>query len=259
VSSLNPRLILLLCVLASLQCAHAQYEVPDEVFQRTVLIRSGRQQATAFKFEEDGKVYLVTTRHFGKNLPLTKALLQVWHNQTWNELPTVRTLFPASKDVDLAIIETEERIAKHYAVAKSTEVITTGQKVWFMGWCGPIQYPPEMRAAMQNLPKTQRPLFPEIPLEIHIGTVTVIEPVRPDAFEINSNRPYPLCIAGGPIVYWSPAHKDYEILAIIARDVRNVERLEIEGKPTQEFVKSGIVKGYSIDLVVDTISDKPRS
>jgi hypothetical protein len=61
-------------------------------------------------------------------------------------------LLPASKDVDLAIIETGERIAKHYTVAKSSEVLTTGQKVWFMGWCGPIRYPPDMRAAMQNLP-----------------------------------------------------------------------------------------------------------
>jgi len=249
---------LLLFVVASLNYVRAQNEVPDEIFQRTILIRSGKEQATAFKFDQGGTIYLITTRHFGRNLPLSNSAVEVWHNQTWNELQTVRTFFPASKDVDLAIIETGERIAKHYTVAKSTEVLTTGQKVWFMGWCGPIQYPPVMRAAMQNLPKTQRPLFPEIP-GVSIGTVSAIEPTRPDAFEIDSRRPYSLCIAGGPIIYWSPAHRDYEILGVIERNERDAQRVEIDGRPTQEVVKSGIVKGYSIDLVVDAIRDNPRS
>jgi hypothetical protein len=191
------KLPLLLFVVTSLSYAHTQYEVPDEIFQRTLLIRSGKEQATAFKFDQDGTIYLVTTRHFGKNLPLTNAIVQVWHNQTWNDLQTVRTLFPAAKDVDLAIIETGERISKHYTVVKSTEVLTTGQKAWFMGWLGPTEYPPKMRAAMKNLPKTQRPLFPEIPF-VSIGTVSAIEPTRPDAFEIDTRRPYSLNIAGGP-------------------------------------------------------------
>ena len=60
---------LFLFVLASLTSAHAQYEVPNEIFQRTLLIRSGKDQATALKFDQGGQIYLVTTRHFGKNLP----------------------------------------------------------------------------------------------------------------------------------------------------------------------------------------------
>ena len=40
---------------------------------------------------------------------------------------------------------------------------------------------------------------------------------------------------------------------------RDAQRIEIDGRPTQEVVKSGIVKGYSIDLVVDAIRDNPGS
>ena len=238
----QPKWWLLLIVVTASSSAHAQYEVPDEIFQRTLLIRSGKEQATAFKFDQGGTIYLVTTRNFGKNLPLTNAVVEVWHNQTWNELQTVRTLFPAPKDVNLAILETGERIAKHYTVVKSTEVLTTGQKVWFMGWLGPLQYPPNVRDAMQNAPKMQRPWFPEIPL-VSIGTVSAIEPTRPDAFEIGVRRPYSLNIAGGPIIYWSPTHRDYEILGVIKRNERDAEKVEIDGKPTQEFVRSGILKG----------------
>jgi hypothetical protein len=224
---------LLLFVVASLSCAHAQYEVPDEIFQRTLLIRSGKEQATAFKFDQDGTIYLVTTRHFGKHLPLTNAVVQVWHNQTWNEIQTVRTLFPAPKDVNLAIIETGERVAKHYTVVKSTEVLTTGQKVWFMGWLGPNQYPPNVRAAVQNLPKTQRPLFPEIPF-VSIGTVSAIEPTRPDAFEIDGRRSYSLNIAGGPILSGVP-HTETTKSWVSSRGMNSMlKRLRSTGNPLRK-------------------------
>jgi hypothetical protein len=234
---------LLLFAVASMSCAYAQYELPDEIFQRTLLIRSGKEQATAFKFDQGGTIYLVTTRHFGHNLPSSNAVVEVWHNQTWNELKTVRTIFPESKDVNLAVIETAERIAKHYTVVKSTEVLTTGQRVWLMGWLGPIQFPPNMDATMQNPPKAQWPLFPEIPF-VSIGTVSAIEPTRPDAYEIDARRAYNLKIAGGPIVYWSSTHRDYEILGVIERNERDAERVQIDGKPTEYVVKSWIVKGY---------------
>jgi hypothetical protein len=248
------KLSLLLFVLASSTWAHAQYEVPDEIFQRTLLIRSGNEQATALKFDQGGRIYLVTTRHFGKNLALNDAVVQVWHGQTWNELRTVRTLFPASKDVDLAILETGERIAKPYAVVKSSEVLTTGQKVWFMGSLGPIQLP-KMPA---NMPKTSRPLFPEIPL-VKIGTISAINPTQPDSFEIHFHGSYSLLIAGGPIIYWSPVHRDFEILGVIKRNERDAVRVQIDGKPAQDAVNSGIVEGYSIDVVADAINDNPHS
>ena len=243
----------LLFVLACLTWAHAQYEVPNEIFQRTLLIRSGKDQATALKFDQDGQIYLVTTRHFGKNLPRNSAVVQVWHNQTWNDLHTVRTLFPASEDVDLAILETGERIAKPYTAVKSEEVLTTEQKVWVMGWIALVQFP-KMPATM---PKTSQVVFPEIPM-VTIGKVSAIDPSQPDSFEIrtrgfDSNR-----TAGGPIIYWSPIHRDFEILGVIKRIRIQTVKDPTDAKDNQSPVNWGILKGYSIDLVVDTIRHNPH-
>jgi hypothetical protein len=68
---------LLLFVITASTWAHAQYELPNEIFQRTLLIRSGNEQATAFKLDQGGRIYLVTTRRLGKHLPLTNAVVQV--------------------------------------------------------------------------------------------------------------------------------------------------------------------------------------
>jgi hypothetical protein len=45
------KLLPLLFAVASLNLAHAQYELPDEIFQRTLFIRSGGDLSTAFKFD----------------------------------------------------------------------------------------------------------------------------------------------------------------------------------------------------------------
>ena len=246
---------LLLFVLASLTWAHAQHEVPNEIFQRTLLIRSGNEQATALKFDQGGRIYLVTTRHLGGHLPPTNAIVQVWHDQTWSDLKTVRTILPASKDVDLAILETGEQIAKPYGVVKSSEVLTTGQQVWFMGSFGAVKLP----QVPPNAQNTSRRVAPEIVPFIKIGTISAINPTRPDSFEIHFQGVWNLLIAGGPIVYWSPAHRDYEILGVIKRNERDAVDAPFNSTPPQKVVKSGIVDGYSIDIVVDTINGNPHS
>jgi hypothetical protein len=242
-------ILLLLIVLVPFKTAHAQYELPDEVFRRTIFIRSGNAEATAFRFDQAGRIYLVTTGHFGKSLPLTNAVVQVWHNQAWNDLRTVRTLFPANKEVDLAILETDERIARPYTVVNSSEVLTTEQSVWFMGWPGafklPVKIPP-------NLPVTSRPVFPEIPV-VKIGKISAINPAEPDSFEINFKGYYSVRLAGGPVIYWSSTHKDFELLGVIKRD-EHPATVSVDGEPPQKVVKSGILKAYSVDLIEEVIS-----
>jgi hypothetical protein len=240
---------LLLLVLASSIWVHAQFEVPEEARQRTILIRSGKEQATAFKLDEGGRIYLVTTRHFGKNLALDQAVVEVWHNQSWNELQTVRTIFPTSKDVDLAILETDERIAKPYAVVKSSEVLTTGQRVWFIGAAIPIHFPPDA-------PKKTRIMLENMS-SVNTGTIAAINPTQPDAFEIHFQGKYNLDIAAGPIVYWSPSHRDYEILGFVRRNESHAARVPANAKFPQ--ATSAILEGYSIDVVVEAISGNPHS
>ena len=237
----------LLLALASPILAHAQYELPNEIFHRTLLIRGGDELATAFKFDQDGRIYLVTTRRLGMHLPLKNAVVQVWHG-SWNDLQTVRTLLPASKDIDLAVLETGETIEQPYKVVKSSEVLTTGQKVWYMGWAAPTPRFPRP-AALHTAPP------PEIP-PIWIGTISAIDPTRPDSFGIPVKNGYNLRIAPGPIVYWSPVHKDFEVLGVIAADERHAEKGSIAETFPQEVVRTNVMRGYSIDVVVDTILAK---
>jgi len=230
---------------AWLTCAHAQYELPSEIFARTLLIRSGNEMATAFKFDHGGRIYLVTTRHLGKTLPPSNAVVQVWHG-SWVNLQTTHTIFPASKDVDLAILEVDEKLGRPYKVVQSSEVLTTGQKVWYMGWIYPI---PRPKMPIKVLP-------PEIP-SVSIGTITAIEPSRPDPFEIHVDQVFNLRIASGPIVYWSPVHRDFEVLGVIERNDRDAVNGPIN--PPEKVVMSHILKGYSIDIVVDAINSDPYS
>lgn len=240
---------LLIFFLAVLTHAYAQYELPDEVFRRTILIRNGDEMATAFKFDQDGRVFLVTTRFVARNLPSRNATVQVWHG-SWTDLPILHTVFPSSKDVDLAILETDERIGSPYRVVRSSEVITTGQKVWYMGWLAPVPHPP----TIANL-HTQRPLFPEVPM-VKIGAVAAIDPSRPDAFQIRVDGPYSLRIAAGPIVYWSPVHQDFELLGVIKRSDHDAVIAPNYGQQGPPIVRTGILQAYGIDEVVDAIRKK---
>lgn len=244
---------LLLFVLAS-SWAYAQHELPNEIFQRTLLIRSGNEQATALKFDQGGRIYLVTTRRLGSHLPLNNAVVQVWQNPVWNDLQTERTIFPASKSVDLAILETSEQIAKPYAVAKSSEVLTTGQQVWFIG-STPAITPQQVRMYPQN---ASRPVALTLFPFVGIGTISAINPTRPDSFEVHFRGWWNPLFASGPIVYWSPAHRDYEILGVIKRTDRDAAGAPFKSDPAQKVVPSGIVEGYSIDVVVDAINGIPH-
>lgn len=245
---------LLLFILASWTWAQAQHELPNEIFQRVLLIRSGNEQATALRLDRGGRIYLVTTRRLGDNLPLNNAVVQVWQNHAWSDLQTVRTIFPASKDVDLAILETSEQIAKPYAVVKSSEVLTTGQQVWFIG-SSPAITAQQVRTNSKN---TSQPVVPTLFPFVKIGTISAINPTRPDSFEIHFRGWWNLLIASGPIVYWSPAHRDYEILGVIKRNERDAVDAPFKSDPPQKVVPSGIVEGYSIDIVLDTINGSPR-
>src|ERR1700722_1216871 len=114
----------------------AQDAVPTEILMRTMLINSGKKYGTAFKVDYQGQVYLVTARHMVEGMPTSKATFQVWKENKWQDLPTVRTLFPKSKDVDIAVLETEEKVAKPYEITadETGGGITFGQQVWFLGF-----------------------------------------------------------------------------------------------------------------------------
>jgi len=242
----TPILPFLLFITSVVGSANAQFEVPDEIFQRTVLIRSGNAHATALKLDYAGRIYLVTTRRFGKSLPAAGAIVRLWRNRTleWHDLQIVRTILPETEGVDLALLETSEKTEKPYSVVKTSEVLTTGEKVWFMGWLANA-LPPKMPP---NMPK-----MPEIPNYVRIGSISAIDPTRPDSFEISFQGSFIPEIAGGPIIHWSSVHRDFELLGVI-KWVKVNEATISPGPSSQSTVDAGRLKGYSIDTVVEALS-----
>jgi hypothetical protein len=114
----------------------AQDAVPTEILERTIFIKAGTEAGTAFSVDYQGKVYLVTARHVVTGLPVSNATIQVWQSDQWKDYHTVKTIFPSSGDVDIAIFETEEKVAKPYEIkaGDDTSSATMGQQVWFLGY-----------------------------------------------------------------------------------------------------------------------------
>jgi hypothetical protein len=231
-------------------CAHAQYEVPEEIFLRTLLIRNGAERATAFKFDYDGRIYLVTTRHFAKGLPASKATIEVWRDQNWGEVHTSRVLFPPSGDVDIGVIEMGERIGQPYVVTRySGNGAAAGQQVWFMARLFPVRYP--FTAASAPSAVRGAPIYPMVGK----GVISAIEMKQPDSIIIQVDGPNARSMAGGPIVWWNAETGDYEVLGVAKKpEPHHSESASTSNTSKENSTKSSVLTGYSIDYVVQAIT-----
>jgi hypothetical protein len=115
--------------------AVGQDAVPTEILERTLFIKNGNITGTAFMVDYHGKVFLVTARHVAAGLPASKATIQVWQQYLWKDYQTVRTIFPSSGEVDIAVFETGETVSQPYKVTTGgSGGLTFGQQVWFLGY-----------------------------------------------------------------------------------------------------------------------------
>jgi hypothetical protein len=222
--------------------AIAQDAVPTEILQRTIFIKAGNEEGTAFAVDYLGKMYLVTARHVVTGLPESNATIQVWKEGQWKDYHTVKTIFPASGDVDIAVFETEEKVSQPYQVTtgQPTGGVTMGQQVWFLG------YPWGLGSHFSG-GKTA-PFIKK-------GTMSAIDGSNPDAVVIyidGFNNPG---FSGGPIVYWDFTKRAYGILGMVKGYRNDTAKVVVNGKQhdTQLLVNSGILVAYSIDHAMKAI------
>jgi hypothetical protein len=251
----KPTLILvavLLCVSSALM---AQDGVPTEILQRTIFIKAGTEAGTAFGVDYAGKMFLVTARHVIAGLPAQGAVIQILQENQWKDYHTVRTLFPTSKDVDIAVFETNEKVPTPYGVSMAGEAggVTLGQQVWFLGYpfgiashFGPGGVAPFSKGGA--LPFIKR------------GTMSAIDGTNPDAVVIyidGFNNPG---FSGGPILYWSFSKQSYEILGVVQGYKEDSAKVLVNGQhvDTQVLVNTGILVGYSIGHALEAIKDNEK-
>jgi S1-C subfamily serine protease len=183
----------------------AQDAVPTEMLlQRTFFIKVGNMTGTAFTVDYQGKLYLVTARHVVAGLPERNATLQVRRANKWEDLHTVKTLFPPSSEADIAVFETDEKISQPFKVTTmgKTEGVTMGQQVWFLG------YPFEGLGSPGDGKGTVIPFMKR-------GTMSAIDGTNPDAVVLyidGFNNPG---FSGGPIVFWNFTSHTYEIIGVV--------------------------------------------
>lgn len=221
----------------------AQDAVPGEILGRTVFIKAGNEFGTAFSIDYQGKLYIVTAKHVVAGLPTTNAIIQVMKSGQWRDIQTVRTLFPPSPEVDIAVFETDEKLPQPYKVSISAkgESVTMGQQVWFLG------YPWGIGSRWSN---------GEAPF-IKRGTMSAIVATNPDAIVLyidGFNNPG---FSGGPIVYWDFAKQAYRIVGVVKGYREDTAKILVNGEhvDTQLLVNSGILVGYSISHVIQAIEN----
>jgi hypothetical protein len=218
----------------------AQDAVPGEILQRTLMIKIGNIYGTAFTIDYHGKLYLVTAKHVVVGLPETQATVQVRRSGQWTDVHTARTLFPPSRDVDIAVFETEEKASQPFGVT-TTGIggVTMGQQVWFLG------YPWGLGSRWSS---------GEAPF-IKRGTMSAIDATKADAVVLyidGFNNPG---FSGGPILYWDFSRHAYAILGVVQGYREDTAKVLLNGEhvDTQLLVNSGILVGYSIEHAIQAI------
>jgi S1-C subfamily serine protease len=237
-------LTLAFCALLA-RVAFSQDAVPSEILGRTHMIKVGDTQGTGFGVEYKGKLYFVTARHVVAGLPATGAVLEVMKAGSWKQVHTIKTFFPASPDVDIAVFETDEKIPVPYEILMATgeDGATLGQQVWFLG------YPWGLGS------HTAKGI--EIPF-IKRGTMSAIDGSNPQAPVIyidGFNNPG---FSGGPIVYWDFKAHAYRILGVVQGYKEDTAKMMVNGHlaDTRLLVNSGILLGYNIKHVIEAIEGK---
>lgn len=221
----------------------AQDAVPTEIMSRTLFFRWSNEGGSIFTFDYHGKLYLVTARHVVRGVPAKGAVIQIQQQGEWKNYQTVRTLYPASPDVDIAVFETPEKTPPQRYVIQpmgSPGGVTFGQRVWFIG------YPFGLGSIMKG--GIRLPFMKE-------GSMSAIDSSNPNATVIyidGFNNPG---FSGGPIVFWDFTTHKYELLGVVMGYKMEETKAVINKQvvDTRVLENSGILVAYPIQYVTDTI------
>ena len=226
--------------------APAQDAVPTEMLNRTIFIKYGSESGTAFTVDFKGKLYLVTAKHVVAGAPAQNATIQVYQQDEWKDYHTVKTIYPSSGDVDIAIFETGEKVSTPYLTSTGEEKTgpRMGQQIWFLG------YPFGLGSRFTNA------RFPFIKR----GTMSAVDATKPDAVVIyidGFNNPG---FSGGPIIFWDFGSQAYKILGVVQGYKEDSAKVIINGQhvDTQLLVNTGILVGYNIVHAMKAIEESEK-
>jgi hypothetical protein len=223
--------------------AVAQDAVPNDILQRTYAIQCGDEGGTAFGVDYQSRLYLVTARHVVHSLPERDGTIQVLRPEGMKTYHIARTLFPPSRDADIAVLETDEKVQTPFSIAitQGGEGPTMGQQVWFLGY--PFRERLHSHFLNGELPFIKR------------GTMSAVDATNEDAIVLYIDGFNNEGFSGGPIVYWDFGKHAYRIVGVVQGYKPDAAKVVVNGQPvdTQILVNSGILVGFNIKHAIQAI------
>ena len=228
--------------------------ITSNVIHRTFHIRYGKATGTAFAIDRDNKQYLITARHVVKDFA-SDSTIAISHDGQWKTLP-VEVVGIGADVIDVAVLACSIRLAPAHSLVASSEWLTYGQPVYFLG------FPFGWNSGMENLNRE----FP-VPF-VKAGIVSAI--ITGDASHIyldaHGNRGF----SGGPVVFVPSGRpsNEFRVVGIVAnaptpRLVPVVEKTRSplvgdDGEPIAYFPENqGLVVAFDIRHATSLLDANP--
>ena len=110
-----------------------QNMLPDYVIQRTLKIRRGESQGTAFTIDRAGRQYLVTARHVVDGI-VSGESIDLWHEGQWKPLG-INVVGVGEGEMDVAVLALSFQISPRPELeAGASREYYYGQQVYILGF-----------------------------------------------------------------------------------------------------------------------------
>ncbi len=209
-------------------------------------LQVGDSTATGFAIDVDGKSYLVTAKHFAKDIA-DAAEIHVHHDGRWKSLK-VQPVGHGPGEVDISVLAPPFKMAHpHLALPADMGGLTYGQDVFFLGY--PYGSFGDLGELNFNYP---------LPF-VKKAIVSCMEKTALGARRVfldGHNNPG---FSGGPVVFKSPGSSDFKIASVIS-GYQSVSEPVYHGEtklPVTYRYNTGIIISYSVQHAVELARENP--
>ena len=223
--------------------------VTRDIISQVFRIVIGTSGGTAFTIEQNGAQFLITAKHLLEDLNYpansTIKLLSNGAYQPYN----VEIRYPTSTTIDIAVMKLNpyHQIAPFYDTPKTTNGLTIGQDVYFLG------FPYDYDNLLQTIPLCNSPM----PFVKKACMSSIIKLNNDDILLLldgHNNHGF----SGGPVCFGSSESQPMRIAAVISGYRHNRQPI-VDGNdnPLQYYWKenTGIINAYSIKHAIDVIEN----
>jgi hypothetical protein len=220
--------------------------VPSNVFNRVFHLRIGESYATGFVIDADGKSYLVTAKHFAKDISSSSEIL-VHHDEQWKTL-NVRLVAHAPGEIDITVLAPPSRMAlPELVLPADMGGLVYSQDVYFLGypygWFGRLgelnrNYPmPFIKKAIVSCVEQEESGIKRVYLDGH-------------------NNPG---FSGGPVVFQQNGVGSFKIASVISGYHYENAPIFYEGSelPITYQYNTGIIISYNIKHACELARSNP--